>query len=416
MKFLQILFILFLLPSLLNGQDYFEPLGGPLSLNVLSSFKDVNGILYIQSYNDSSLIHFKSNDHGDTWTPVVINDSIQIAKLYADEIPNLFAIDNNGVLYRSDENGGNWEVILIGGNPPILTDLSISPDGDIFYNNYEGLRVSGDKGNSWTLLYDEKFLWKVIEFHPNGDMYCLISVDGISLGRSTDGGSTWGKIYSTPNIGPSRINGVHISNEGVIYLRHETFGDLFPDEVYSISYDEGFSFEPIADPNTLSSFITTNNSGDILYSDVTEIFLSKDQGQNWQDISAGLPEGFEINHIYVDTDQYIYLSLQNNVLYKSIVPSDEITSTSELPKEASNTKAYPNPFGGSFEIKLEKVYSEGLAFQLRDAQGRLVVERFFTGDYLNVKTGGLPEGVYFYQVTLRGEIVGVGKVVKRGKM
>lgn len=395
------------LPFFLSAQDFFEPLGGPTGVSVESCFKDANGVLYART---KSLTHLKSLDDGGTWTPMVINDSIQTMRLFSDEASNLFAFDTSGMFYKSNTNGQVWESISIASNNPFFSDLSISPSGDLYYYNADGLQFSENKGDFWSLLYDEEFLWKEIVFHPNGDMYSLIFVDHISLARSTNGGNSWEKIYGPPAF---KARSVHISKEGIIYLKYATDG-LFLGQNFLISHDNGFSFESLSlgEPEHTTSAFVTNEAGDILYNHHTEILLSKNQGQSWADISAGLPEEAVINHIYIDTDQYIYLSLDNNVLYKSILPSDQITSTDEQLAATFQSHAFPNPFDDFFKIQLKTSYSDKLTVQLWDKQGLSVTEEHTTGKVLTIQTEGLPSGVYFYQVTLKGEAIAAGKVVK----
>lgn len=411
MKFLLKLFFFLCFPLLLNAQDFFEPLGGPIGVSVKSCFKDANGVLYIKT--DSSAIHHKSYDDGDNWTPVVINDSIQIVKLYADEVPNLFAIDSSGILYRSDENGIVWESVFTMNSSVISSvELNIAPNGDLYFVTFGKIQYSSDKGNSWSLLQEEEFIKNKIEFHPDGNMYALVSDFGDKLFKSSDGGYSWEKIFVPPSANFAQAYNFHISNEEIIYISYNV-GDLFPNEVISISTDNGESFDFLIDPEKDFSFFTTTINDYVLFGGYTNIQFSKNIGQNWADISTGLPEEFYINHIYIDTDQYIYLSLDDNVLYKSILPSDQITSTNEPAHTAFHSNAYPNPFDDSFEIQLDQPYIGELKVQLRGLQGRLVMEKYFTGELVQVQTDGLASGVYFYQVTLEGEEVAVGKVVRQ---
>ena len=408
MKKSLILLPLIFLPFSLTAQNYFAPLGGPIGVSVHSSYKDANGMLYIKT--NSTIKHQKSFDDGGTWMPVMINDSTQIERLYSDEMSNLYAIDNSGVLFKSDENGSVWDTLFVPGFPSNINTLSISPSGNLYYHSYPDLYLSTNKGILWSLESTQAKALYEIEFHPNGDMYAIFLSNKTYIAKSVTGGVTWEEVFESP-ISPfsfPQFAAIHISKNGDIYVQEHNGGiGIFSD--FYVSDNNGETFNALISDKSYNAFLITNVADDIFYSDWDKIFMSKDKGQTWTNISSGLPSFPRINHIYIDNDQYIYLSLQNDVLYKSVVPSTQITPTDEAKNEnVFSFDIYPNPANVllKFQMRSDLPVNKG-GFRVVDVNGKVIraIKSVMPKETHIVPVHDWAAGVYFLQYVENSQVL-----------
>ncbi|HFA49591.1 MAG TPA: T9SS type A sorting domain-containing protein [Bacteroidetes bacterium] len=403
MKNLLRLSLLFAFPLFLHSQDYFEPLSGPGDVNVATLLKDKDNAIYIKAFGVAASYE-KSTDNGATWEPVLINDSTEANKLYFDDFNNAYGIDHNGTVYKSTDNGIVW-VPVFSHETQSHWDMSVSPTGILYlHGNYE-LYKSQNNGGTWEPIDSIRFNPN-IGFHTDGEMYAASSTNAI---KSTDGGYNWEEIYSAPFY--SQLFYAHVSTQGNIFLAEVNGQQLFPVTTYLVSWDDGDNFDTLYIPFTGFGYLATNDSGDIFIETSIGIFMSKDNGNSWTDISSGIEDPSKINYIYIDDDQYIYLGMRKDVLYKSILPSNEIITPVFERKKIINSKAYPNPFHNSFIIEIENTFSQPLLFELKGQHGRKIIEKEFTESMFEINGSNLPCGLYFYFIFSNGKIISTGKII-----
>ncbi|MEZ4955628.1 MAG: T9SS type A sorting domain-containing protein [Saprospiraceae bacterium] len=403
-----------------NGKNWERMDGQYKSADVFSTTKNSDGYLFTQSL-DAYRVSRSTND-GLTWRPILLNANKIIKKLITHENEkSIYAIDRDNILYRSDNAGGTWDTIFT----PQQTDyfytlkLDISPEGNLFLTDNNLLFASYNKGNNWEFL-DSMSFSSNISWHPDGSMYAF---DGSKLFKSTDGGKNWEDAdFEQPfSNGLSSLN---ISAQGHFLAQIDqpnTWPDIYGPPPYvtlnAIALAGAKKFVQLGGPVFLSPFLTSTFCGGILATNAgrNSLFLSIDNGENWETINTGLPAQMRINHVYVDKEQYIYVSLSNNVVYKSTVTACEIILPSAVSFESSNdlylSKISPNPFSNSFKIEIENNYSQRLNFQLKNQNGLTVMEKDFWGNTLEVKRNNLPNGIYFYHIYLDEKIIAKGKII-----
>lgn len=79
------------------------------------------------------------------------------------------------------------------------------------------------------------------------------------------------------------------------------------------------------------------------------------------------------------------------------------------------SNAYPNPTNDKFTISFNSdLRSEGGELQLFNSLGSLVKEQSFAGNNgsLIVDVNGLPDGIYYYNITISGKQSEVKKLIK----
>jgi photosystem II stability/assembly factor-like uncharacterized protein len=164
----------------------------PLVLNPLTSNKMLTA-------SDAKI--YRSDDYGDTWTPV-FNASHIIMIEYDKVNPEVMYIGSdsyydNSYLFRSDNGGNSWQPITAPCNK--IVDIETDPlVSGVLYATRSGYSVgkqiwrSADFGNTWVCISDSLPALPVnciaISAHNNQHLYA-----GTDLGvfLSTDGGTTW---------------------------------------------------------------------------------------------------------------------------------------------------------------------------------------------------------------------------------
>lgn len=157
---------------------------------------------------------FRSTDGGNHFT--YINDigkivgngppSIVISPDFAND-RTIFATGNGGILrYTTTPSGASWQNTTEG--TPLeraaFIQLAISPDykndGTVFASSLGGLYATRDRGKTWTRIENTPFpadsLIEAVAVSPDyaTDKTVIVSLQGLGLFRSTDGGKTFGPI------------------------------------------------------------------------------------------------------------------------------------------------------------------------------------------------------------------------------
>ncbi len=180
---------------------------------------------------------YKSEDAGDTWTHIglteqriiseIIVDPRNSNRLFAATMGLPFARNNQRGLYRSDDQGDNWEQVLFLSESAGVSDIAINPSNpNIIYaagwdrirNNTESI-VSGEEakiyrsingGDDWQLLegglpnseINGRIGLSICNSSPNV-IYAQYAGQDNFLGgiyRSDDFGTNWTSLSVDPNI------------------------------------------------------------------------------------------------------------------------------------------------------------------------------------------------------------------------
>ncbi len=260
-------------------------------------------------------IHY-SDDMGQTWTPT--------------ESPPTFSRPS-----VSGRPGGTPEEAYSGRPIPdtpeqVLKVWNIEPgradEPDVLYAGVQpaALFKSTDRGRSWALnegLYDHPHrgtwnpgagglaLHSIVLDHQNHDrMYVAVSAAGVY--RTDDGGKSWqprnknvlvdfeGKTY--PEYGqcvhklaqhPSRPNVLYQQNHCGVY-RSDNCGDDWID-IGEDKLPSRFGFPMVVhphDPQTIYVMLEDSDQFRMSVDGQAAVWRSRDGGENWQRITAGLPE------------------------------------------------------------------------------------------------------------------------------
>ncbi|NIR52717.1 MAG: hypothetical protein GWN55_08430 [Phycisphaerae bacterium] len=223
-----------------------------------------------------------SNQNDETFWKLTSFDSTLITVLAPHPAGSIFAanVGFDSGIFRSMDNGDNWNRLNAGLKDEYVRVLAIRQDGVILAATYNGQNsrfiTSTDTGNTWS----EKILPKSlnirdIAFNSSGHVFIAsVESDETSAGmfRSTDNGQNWTQI----NIPTITALDLEITPEGEIYAA--TSRGVFR------SNDEGNSWLKLNEglSDTIVLKLTTDIDGTLYAStDQNGIFRSMDEGFTW---------------------------------------------------------------------------------------------------------------------------------------
>ncbi|MGQ9702716.1 MAG: T9SS type A sorting domain-containing protein [bacterium] len=258
---------------------------------------------------------YKSTDYGETWVPVW---SMGQFKSYADFSyssfePNLvFCACKSSGIFRSEDNGDNWDFVTRGMKPRIAveklaigeTDARIFAMGSIYppppilwqHLPLDGILHTPNHGIDWRYWTDPPgLLFPRVRRVPNGLWYLSNRAFGADFYRSTDNGFTWIPTANWTFIG---ITDFDVFGSDTIYA---AIGKGGPDWVGK-STDGGYSwaFYSPAEPLEITSIKVSPNNSQRVYiggQRAEWFFISTDGGSSWQLANQGLPVVASINNI-----------------------------------------------------------------------------------------------------------------------
>ena len=138
--------------------------------------------------------------------------------------------------------------------------FAVGPDKSV--SHHGGVVRSTNNGEYWDHIGLANFYVKLIEIDQNDNIYAVTSMEN-GIFRSTNDGGEW------IEIGPANIS--------VNTLKIDSYGYIF---------------------------IGTESSG---------IFTSTDNGNNWSEVNNGIPSGYEINCMAINSNNDIYVSLWKDI-------------------------------------------------------------------------------------------------------
>ncbi len=149
---------------------------------------------------------YRSIDNGITWNLVASNltePGQYINTIYVDAKDFIYVGAISNKIFRSKNDGNNWEEITTGLSPSFFSAMSFTEnkDGTLFVGSQDGVYSSTDNGTNWNRvkINDEPFVvFSIINFDENTLIVAALSSLGIAekngIFISTDSGRNWTKI------------------------------------------------------------------------------------------------------------------------------------------------------------------------------------------------------------------------------
>lgn len=270
-----------------------------------------DGTLYAGEYN----ILYKSSDHGRTGQQVAqFSQDAGIVCVYVNSdgyifISAFYSLDANSLgLFRSINGGATWSrVISLQDNSCIL-----SMDEDTNGNLYAGVYTMGyradariykstDGGATWHSVYYDvgaRHVHCLAVDSSNNYLYAAIGDVRVDpswtcyVTRSTDGGQTWSKILSLPQILAVEAITTEDANGNLVPVARIFSTDYDNGQIYRTTDDTTFNLVLDTGAQCYGFWIRTNNLNGDIYASFTSgehptvwtagIWLSTDYGVTWQ--------------------------------------------------------------------------------------------------------------------------------------
>lgn len=251
--------------------------------------------LFVVIYNHGLYV---SSNGGNSWSLLNASDTaFSFRHLLNDTSGILFAGGTFGV-FASTDNGKTWMSKNVGLEQTnhIVETMTVDKNGSLYISlNMGGFFISTDDGNTWkkygTLGNFDDFI-----INPkNGKFFAGY---GGKIIFSIDSGKTW-SFVTGKNLG-SNIRHVALDSGGVLY------GATVRGTVYS-STDDGETWLSSGLSNKYISNIAVSSNGTI-YAGAMDygLSMSKDGGNHWQAIDAGLPSPINLHTLLTVSDQYLF--------------------------------------------------------------------------------------------------------------
>ncbi len=355
---------------------------------------------------------FRSTNDGLTW--VAVNDGL--SNLYT---PSLAVIDSTlftataqvfisrGV-FRSTDKGDHWIPVNTGLTDSAIASLATGPapsDRSYLYaGTYtDGIFRSTDNGDTWSLLWDG--IGCAATLATIGP-YIFASNYDFSF-YSPDTGSTWAggipegavdwAFTPAPGGGFAAFAGLAT---GIL-----NWGGLY------ISMDSGTSWQRTNLQTRNAASLASSGSalfvrsGWFQYDIAVGVQLTTDNGANWTDVTANLPDSGSDG--YLSTGKgYLFWGNYIKGLWRrplSEVVTGVRTAPFGLPEEFGLSQNYPNPFNPGTVIEFRIKQGGFVTLKVYDVLGRvvstLVSEHLESGVHSREwNAEGIAGGVYYYRI------------------
>jgi len=293
---------------------------------------------------------FVSRDRGRTWKDVLFIHPYVIERLHVTREGTLLVGAGYGRIYRSEDLGNTWSVVLNLNDPNVTFRTSSEQVGYIFFGAYGltganagKLFRSTDDGRTWTQVLDVVSGWGERHLHAvhasrmwPGHVYATTGDTYYYLLRSTDWGATWSEYSPT---GWSRHSVVSLAES---HSHLFTGGDVLPFVVGRIRRDVE-EFEVVLNGHygfcwfdnlkvDDRGYVIAGESNYELNRALGSLWLSPDEGDSWFEY-ARFP-GLGVNSIDVSPDGFIYVAIvarTGSMLVRLPLPSR--TELRSIPKK-----------------------------------------------------------------------------------
>lgn len=246
---------------------------------------------------------YKSTDLGESWILIQNENITSIGSLTILQNGDIMLVSDFSI-WRSADLGENWTEVLIPNNSNPLGELAVSPDGDIYVNVFnDRIYRSTDNGNNWELIYNDNGDPRNFAFIGTNEIYASMWLDGII--KSTDNGDTWTLLEDIP--GTLAAVSIYATSSGSL------FASTYEDEGIFESTDGGESWseitDDIIDESALSFF--ESQSGDV-FAMTRAGGVQKRAGNSWESKNSGMI-GTYLNRFGSDYEGRLYACMASGL-------------------------------------------------------------------------------------------------------
>ena len=327
-----------ILRSVDNGDSWDAPDTGldAQDIDVRQLTASSNGRLLALTVTRNTYHLYSSTDDGADWQKLPISpQSATPSALLALPSGTIFSGDLLGRVFRSSDDGANWEMVYHDSGSYGIYNLIRSPQsGHLFlHTNYGDLLRSTDSGTSWVWVSSDTIGGSQYPtaINSNGDFYAGTDFEGML--RSEDEGVTFvtinGRLISNLvyQVAASRQNSVYALTEDLVFRTTDS-GNTWKRLDFAIG-------EELVPPA-----LAIDSLGTVYIGTIGGIFVSRDSGNTWS--NPVQPPPFQTSN-----QCYAIAALPNNTVYAAteyglITSQDEGRTWSNVtgPLDSVNTVGF----------------------------------------------------------------------------
>ena len=321
--------IMFILLSITIGSCYsiesdcdffWERTSGPnnVYLVAVASKGDIWAVTYSDGVSSLTTVYL-STDNGDTW--VKKNNGLTGTAIYymaISPINGYLFVNGSSGLFRSTDRGENWIYVNVGITS--VSDILITPSGEIYLATYKTVFYSNDNGDTWIEKNDGLSSNEEISSFAlgrDGTLYAGTIRGGVY--RSTNNGDTW---LAPSNYTNAFVVALTVSDDGSVFAATNDYTGFLKSTDRGVTWNQ-FQIHAGLDVEHVYSIIYNPITKDIFVSDCLKntenwmIHRSTDLGESWEVKNNGLPNktgisSFAFNpntgQMYIATNHGVYRS------------------------------------------------------------------------------------------------------------
>jgi photosystem II stability/assembly factor-like uncharacterized protein len=283
---------------------------GPKALAIDSKMPD---ILYVSNYFEA----YKSTNGGVSWTPFAPSSDIGFVVFCVNPQNSSIVYAGSAAwgVYRSTNGGTVWVPARSGLTGLSITGFALDPQNPatLYVASRSQLFKSVNGGFNWTKLGWSRLSIGHLAVDPQNPNTIYLASGG--LYKSTDGGSTWNRVFVDPasELGLVAI-AIYPEDSRILYI------GTFEGKIYK-STDGGANWSAVSGPSDHLNdlVIDPRNAANLLAgTSGNGLFRSTDGGASWNSIDNGLGSKYIWDLVInPQNSSIVYASTEHNV-FKSI--------------------------------------------------------------------------------------------------
>ncbi len=222
-----------------------------------------NGYIFAGALNSGV---WRSTDNGNTWEQSLANTYVNCIELDAINGGILVGSGSSGGVWRSMDNGTNWTRLGLEGI--IIYSVVVNSDGHIYAASVEAgvkkIYRSTNNGVNWNLMNSGSINGLIVSLaaSSSGQLYAGTVFDNVGIYTSTDGGITWIELNS--GLYHQNVYRLSINQENYIFATTEGGGiyksvnpivtDLSMDQSNSYTFNLKQNYPNPFNPSTTINF------------------------------------------------------------------------------------------------------------------------------------------------------------------
>jgi photosystem II stability/assembly factor-like uncharacterized protein len=351
-----------------DGDSWVQVL--PNSVAVISISMDSVGAIYVGASNN----FYKSTDNGVTWTSIYSGlPSLEIAATLCKQRDYIFVgtgyISQGDGVYHSTNGGENW--IQRGLSGQTVYSLALDDNGTLFAGTKDsGIYKSNDNGLNWQQINNGLYSKNIfrVKTGPSNLLYACSESDG-GIYRSSNLGESW----DITGVTAGTINRAIILDDGNLFAA--TFNGVQKYDIITQKWSIlGLSFvAPNPGWNWLSDIIIDNDNVMFASSWSGKVFKSTDYGGTWDTTSNIHSYQTHVTDMALYTDNSILLGIYGfvkrstdkgitwtsiiNGLPNSLIQNIEVTEEGVIYAVSGNKLCKANHIDSSFVVIRDGIYA-----------------------------------------------------------